>query len=240
MPLVRLDKLITDTGLCSRRQAREYIRQGRATVDGIPETDPARKLESTEHTVMVDGKPLDEEEHIYIMLNKKGGLLTAARDKRQPTVLDDLPAEWKRRGVSPVGRLDKDTTGLLLLTDDGPFSHRVVSPKSHVGKLYEARVDGIPTEADREAFRRGIVLQDGTQCLPAELIDLGHGVVRVEVYEGKYHQVKRMLAARMLPVVELKRLRIGELWLDESLSPGEYRRLSREEVLSIGPDLLSK
>ncbi len=240
MPLTRLDKLITDTGLCSRRQAREFIRQGRTSVDGIVETDPARKLESAEHTVTVDGKPLDEEEHIYVMLNKKAGLLTAARDKRQPTVLDDLPLEWKRRGVSPVGRLDKDTTGLLLLTDDGPFSHRVVSPKSHVGKLYEARVDGTPTEADREAFRQGIVLQDGTRCLPAELIDLGHGVVRVEVYEGKYHQVKRMLAARLLPVVELKRLRIGDLWLDESLAPGEYRRLSREEVLTIGSDLLSK
>ena len=240
MSLIRLDKLITDTGLCSRRQAREYIRQGRAAVDGVAETDPARKLESSDHVITVDGRPLDGEEHIYIMLNKKNGVLTAARDKRQPTVLDDLPPEWKRRGVSPVGRLDKDTTGLLILTDDGPFSHRVVSPKSHVGKLYEARVDGFPTQADADAFREGILLQDGTRCLPAELKDMGGSIVHVEVYEGKYHQVKRMLAARMLPVVELKRLRIGGLWLDESLAPGEYRRLSREEVLSIGPDLLSK
>lgn len=240
MPLIRLDKLITDTGLCSRRQAREYIRQGRAAVDGITETDPARKLESSEHTVTVNGRALDGEEHIYVMMNKRGGLLTAARDKRQPTVLDSLPAEWKRRGVSPVGRLDKDTTGLLILTDDGPFSHRVISPKAHVGKLYEARVEGTPTAADQDAFRRGITLKDGTRCLPAELIDMGNGIVRVEVYEGKYHQVKRMLAARMLPVVELKRLRIGDLWLDESLAPGEYRRMSREELLSVGPDLLSK
>ena len=240
MPLNRLDKIITDTGLCSRRQARDLIFHGRAAVNGQPVTDPAYKLDSSLHTVTVDGQALDGEEHLYIMMNKKGGVLTAARDKRAPTVLDAIPPEWKKRGVFPVGRLDKDTTGLLLLTDDGPFGHRVISPRSNIGKLYEARVDGVPTPADAEAFRQGIVLADGTKCLPAELLDLGDGRVRVEVFEGKYHQVKRMLGARCLPVITLCRLRIGGLWLDETLGPGEYRRLSPEEILSIGPGLLSK
>ena len=240
MPLNRLDKIITDTGLCSRRQAREIIFHGRAAVDGETVTDPAFKLDSALHTVTVDGTALDREEHIYIMMNKMGGLLSAARDKRVPTVMDGLPAEWKKRGVFPVGRLDKDTTGLLLLTDDGPFAHRVISPKSRIGKLYEATVEGVPTPEDAEAFRSGIVLADGTQCLPAELTLLGGDTVRVEVYEGKYHQVKRMLASRYLPVVTLKRLRVGGLWLDETLAPGAYRLLSRAEVLSVGPGLLSK
>ena len=240
MPLVRLDKLITDTGLCSRSQARDLIRRGRAAVDGIAVTDPAAKFDPGQIELSVDGKSLLGEEHIYIMLNKAPGILTATRDPRKPTVLDDLPAEWKRRGIFPVGRLDKDTTGLLLLTDDGTFAHRVISPKSHVSKLDEAVVEGPPTQADLEAFREGILLKDGTKCLPAELEDLGGGRVRVEVFEGKYHQVKRMLGSRQLPVRELRRLRIGGLWMDEKLNPGEYRLLSREELLKIGDDLLSK
>ena len=240
MPLVRLDKLITDTGLCSRSQARELIRRGRAAVDGAAVTDPAAKFDPQSIVLSVDGKPLSGTEHVYVMLHKSAGVLTAARDPRKPTVLDIMPAEWKRRGLFPVGRLDKDTTGLLLLTDDGAFAHRVISPKSHVSKLYEAQVDGIPTAEDIAAFREGIVLKDGTRCLPAELQDLGGGLVRVEVFEGKYHQIKRMLGSRQLPVRALRRLRIGGLWLDETLSPGEYRLLTGEELQQIGDDLLSK
>ena len=240
MSLVRLDKLITDTGICSRSQARDLIRRGRVSSDGAAVTDPAAKFDPEKITLSVDGKPLMGQEHIYVMLHKPSGLLTATRDPRKPTVLDDMPDEWKRRGIFPVGRLDKDTTGLLLLTDDGTFSHRVISPKSHVSKLYEAMVDGIPTPADIEAFREGIVLKDGTRCLPAELEDRGHGVVRVEVFEGKYHQVKRMLGSRQLPVKALRRLRIGGLWLDEDLAPGQFRLLTREEIRQIGDGLLSK
>ncbi len=240
MPLVRLDKLITDTGLCSRSQARDLIRRGRAAVDGASVTDPAAKFDPQAIVLTVDGKPLAGQEHIYVMLNKRAGVLTAARDPRKPTVLDDMPVAWKRRGIFPVGRLDKDTTGLLLLTDDGAFAHRVISPKSHVSKLYEAEVDGAPTAEDAAAFREGIVLKDGTRCLPAELQDLGGGVVRVEVFEGKYHQVKRMLGSRQLPVRALRRLRIGGLWLDENLSPGGFRLLTRDELQQIGDDLLSK
>lgn len=240
MPLVRLDKILTDTGLCSRSQAREIIRRGRAAVNGIPCADPAEKFDPEVVLLTVDGEPVDGPGHIYIMLNKPAGVLTATRDPRKPTVVDAMPEEWKRRGLFPVGRLDKDTTGLLLLTDDGVFAHKVISPKSHVSKLYEAVVDGTPCEADFAAFRGGIVLRDGTQCLPAELTDLGGGRVQVEVFEGKYHQVKRMLGSRQMPVLHLKRLRIGGLWLDSSLAEGEYRRLTPEEIQKIRPDILSK
>ena len=240
MPLVRLDKLVTDAGLCSRSQARDWIRRGRVAVEGRTVTDPAEKLDPTAVSVTVDGKTIGESGHIYVMLHKPAGLLTATRDPRKPTVLDAMPEEWKRRGLFPVGRLDKDTTGLLLLTDDGDFAHKIISPKSHVAKLYEAGVEGTPTPEDIEAFRAGIELKDGTKCLPAELVDLGNSVVRVEVYEGKYHQIKRMLGSRRLPVQTLCRLRIGGLWLDERLAPGEYRRLTEEELASIAPGILSK
>lgn len=240
MPLVRLDKILTDTGICSRSQAREIIRRGRAAVNGIPCADPAEKFDPEAVSFTVDGEPVDGPGHIYIMLNKPAGVLTATRDPRKPTVVDAMPEEWKRRGLFPVGRLDKDTTGLLLLTDDGVFAHKVISPKSHVSKLYEAVVDGTPCEADFAAFRGGIVLRDGTQCLPAELTDLGGGRVQVEVFEGKYHQVKRMLGSRQMHVLHLKRLRIGGLRLDSSLAEGEYRRLTPEEIQKIRPDILSK
>ena len=240
MPLVRLDKFITDTGACSRSQARERIRRGGVRIDGEVVADPARKIDPATDVVTMDGALLGREEHIYIMLHKAAGLLTATRDPHKPTVLDAMPAEWKRRGLFPVGRLDKDTTGLLLLTDDGPFAHRVISPKSHVSKLYRARVDGLPTPSDVEAFAAGIELKDGTQCLPARLEDLGGGMVRVEIYEGKYHQIKRMLASRGLPVLELHRERVGDLWLDPALAPGEYRLLMRAEIERIAPGILSK
>lgn len=240
MPLVRFDKILTDTGHCSRSQAREIIRRGRAAVNGIPCADPAAKFDPKSVSLTVDGEPLDGPGHIYIMLNKPSGVLTATRDPRKPTVVDAMPEEWKRRGLFPVGRLDKDTTGLLLLTDDGTFAHKVISPKSYVSKLYEAVVDGTPRPEDFTAFHDGIVLRDGTQCLPAELIDLGGGRVQVEVFEGKYHQVKRMLGSRRLPVLALRRLRIGGLRLDETLSEGEYRRLAPEEIEKIQPGILSK
>ncbi len=240
MSLVRLDKYITDTGACSRSQARERIRRGAVSVDGEIVTDPGRKLETETSAVVMDGQRLGREEHIYVMLHKSAGVLTAARDPRRPTVLDAMPEPWKRRGLFPVGRLDKDTTGLLLLTDDGEFAHRVISPKSRVSKSYLARVDGIPSEADAAAFAEGILLKDGTRCLPARLELLGGDRVRVEICEGKYHQIKRMLGSRQLPVRELHRERIGGLTLDESLAPGEYRLLSRAELERIAPGILSK
>ena len=235
MPLVRLDKMLSDAGLCSRSQAKERIRSGAILVNGTPVSDPSLKLDPEQSTVTCGGRTVSREEHIYVMLYKPDGLLSATEDARKPTVLDLMPAEWKKRGLFPVGRLDKDTTGFLILTDDGDFAHRVISPRSGVPKLYEAVVDGVPNEDDLCAFRDGIVLADGTECLPATLIPVGDHTVRVEVFEGKYHQVKRMLASRRLPVQSLKRLRIGKLWLDKALRPGEFRKLSAEELTMILP-----
>lgn len=240
MPLKRLDKLITDTGICSRSQARDRIRSGSVSVDGTVVRDAAAKFDSDVVRVLVDGQPIGDSGHLYVMLHKPEGLLSASRDTRKPTVLDLMPAEWRRRGLFCVGRLDKDTTGLLLLTDDGDFAHRVISPKSRIPKIYVATVEGVPTEADAAAFREGIVLKDGLECLPAELTILGPGRVEVMVYEGKYHQVKRMLASRLLPVTALHRRRIGELELDSALAPGQYRLLSPEELALLGEGLLSK
>ena len=230
MSLVRLDKLITDSGFCSRSQAKEHIRQGVVLVNGQPAADPAMKLDPACAEVTVNGETIDSSEHIYVMLHKPAGLLSATEDPRKPTVLDLMPPEWKRRGLFPVGRLDKDTTGLLILTDDGDYAHRVISPKSHVAKLYEAVVEGTPTEEDVRAFEDGILLADGTQCMPARLQLIGASVVRVEVFEGKYHQVKRMLGSRRLPVQKLHRLSVGGLTLSPSLAVGEYRRMTPEEV----------
>ena len=240
MPLKRLDKLICDTGLCSRSQARDRIRAGAVSVDGSVIRDAAAKFDSETAYVLVDGQPIGDGGHLYVMLHKPDGLLSASRDASKPTVLDLMPAEWRRRGLFCVGRLDKDTTGLLLLTDDGDFAHRVISPKSRIPKIYVADVEGVPTESDVTAFREGITLKDGLECLPAELKILGQGRVEVMVYEGKYHQVKRMLASRLLPVTALHRRRIGQLELDGALAPGEYRVLSREELSLLGSDLLSK
>ena len=240
MPLVRLDKIITDTGLCSRRNAKERVRQGLITVDGRVVTDPAAKFDPTRTHIEVEGETIEAPGHIYVMLHKPEGLLSATKDPRKPTVLDLMPPEWKRRGLFPVGRLDKDTTGFLILTDDGDFAHRVISPKSRIPKLYEAQVEGSATPEDVQAFAGGIVLADGTKCLPARLECCRDGLVRVEVYEGKYHQVKRMLASRRLPVQKLCRLQIGDLPLDEQLAPGEYRLLTKEELEKIYPGFLSK
>jgi len=240
MSLVRLDKIITDTGLCSRSNAKDRIRRGCVAVDGRPATDPAAKYDPAAVTITVDGEPITGPGHVYVMLHKPDGLLSATRDPRKPTVLDLMPEEWKRRGLFPVGRLDKDTTGLLILTDDGDFAHRVISPKSRIPKLYEATVDGVGTAEDVEAFARGIVLGDGLECLPARLELVSPGLVRVEVFEGKYHQVKRMLGSRRMPVLTLKRLRIGDLWLDESLLPGQFRLMTPEELSVILPGFLSK
>lgn len=240
MALVRLDKYITDTGACSRSRARDRVRTGAVCVDGSVVTDPARKIDPETALVTLDGVALGREEHLYVMLHKPAGVLTASRDTRRPTVLDSMPEPWKRRGLFPVGRLDRDTTGLLLLTDDGAFAHRVISPRSGVSKLYFAEVDGVPTAADVQAFAAGIELKDGTKCLPARLEILGNGRVRVEICEGKYHQIKRMLASRQLPVRTLHREKIGALALDPELKPGEFRKLKQEELESIEPGILSK
>ena len=230
MPQIRLDKYISDCTALSRKELKQLIKSGRVEVDGVSALRPEQKIDTELSTVMLDAKPLCREEHVYYMLNKPAGLLSATDDGKQKTVIDLFPPELRKRGLFPVGRLDKDTTGLLLITDDGDFAHRLISPKSGIVKVYHARIDGMLCAEAADAFRRGVVLADGTRCLPAELELLDDGSCKVSVMEGKYHQVKRMIAACGASVTHLRRLSIGGLLLDEMLKEGEFRPLSKDEL----------
>ncbi len=226
----RMDKLLASTGKWSRREVRELIRQGRVKVDGRPVNKPEEKVEPACAVLTVDGVTVDCTPFVYVMLHKPAGLLSATEDRKQPTVLDLLPPELRRRGLFPVGRLDKDTTGLLLLTDDGDLAHRLLSPRKHVDKVYLAQVEGRVDQGDAAVLAEGMVLGDGLRCLPAGLEPLEDGSrCLVTVREGKYHQVKRMLAARGKPVKALHRCAMGPLVLDEGLKPGEWRFLTALE-----------
>lgn len=233
MPMIRLDKYLCDAGIGSRKEIKEYIRSGRVCVNGIPARKPEDKLDPEKDAVSFDGKSIGYEQFHYFMMNKPAGILSATEDRKQPTVIDLMQAEHRRMELFPVGRLDKDTTGMLILTDDGEFAHRVISPKSGVKKRYYALVDGIPDEKDAEAFRSGIKLGENLQCLPAELELLGGSEVIVTVEEGKFHQVKRMLAACGKPVLQLKRISTGAVALDPHLKEGEYRVMTAEELKQI-------
>ena len=234
MALERLDKLLASTGRWSRKEVKDLVRQGRVQVNGRPVLRSEEKWEPTETELMVDGQRVDCAPFVYLMLHKPAGLLSATEDRDQRTVLDLLPEHLRRRGLFPVGRLDKDTEGLLLLTDDGPLGHDLLAPNKHVDKVYYAQVDGTVDAADAEALAQGMVLGDGLACLPAGLEPLGDGSeCLVTLREGKYHQVKRMLAARGKPVRYLKRLSMGPIRLDPALGPGEWRPLTREEVAAL-------
>lgn len=231
----RLDKLLAATGRWSRREAKELIRGGRVLVDGKSAGSGEEKADPAESEILVDGLPLGYQKYTYIMLHKPAGVLTATEDHRQKTVLDLLSPELRRRNLSPVGRLDKDTEGLLLLTNDGELSHRLLSPKSHVDKVYYARLDKAFGAEDQAAFAAGIVLEDGLICMPAGLMLLGDGTeILVTLHEGKFHQIKRMVASRGGAVCYLKRIAMGPLELDPTLRKGEYRALTEEEVAKIG------
>lgn len=229
----RLDKLLAGTGKWSRREVKALVRQGLVRVDGRLAASAEDKLDPAAAVVTVAGETISLCRFTYVMLHKPAGVLTATEDRKQPTVLDLLPPELRRIGLAPVGRLDKDTEGLLLLTNDGELAHRLLSPKYHVEKRYFARVDGELSATDAEAFARGMTLGDGLECLPAGLELLpGHACI-VTLREGKFHQVKRMLAARGAPVLYLKRLSMGPLTLDDSLAAGAYRLLRAEEISAL-------
>lgn len=230
---MRLDKFISDCGAASRREIKQLIKAGRVTLGGVTAAAPETKLDPETAVVAIDGTALKYEKNHYFMLNKPAGVLSATDDGRQKTVIDLFSSEHKRLGLFPVGRLDKDTTGLLLITDDGDFAHKVISPKSEIKKLYHAETLEPVNDADIAAFAQGVTLADGTRCLPAGLELCDDGSCLVTVMEGKYHQVKRMLASRGKPVITLKRLRIGGLELDESLEPGDYRPLTADELCSV-------
>ena len=229
----RLDKLLAGTGKWSRREVKALVRQGLVRVDGRLAASAEDKLDPAAAIVTVAGETVALHRFTYVLLHKPAGVLTATEDRKQPTVLDLLPPELRRIGLAPVGRLDKDTEGLLLLTNDGELTHRLLSPKYHVDKRYLARVDGELSATDAEAFARGMTLGGGLECLPAGLELLpGHACI-VTLREGKFHQVKRMLAARGAPVLYLKRLSMGPLTLDDSLAAGAYRLLRAEEISAL-------
>lgn len=226
----RLDKAAAHAFSLSRKEAKAVIRGGKVTVDGAVLTDETVKV-SEDAVLTFGGQTVGRKANHYYMMHKPAGLLTASRDASRQTVVDLLPPE-KRRDIFPVGRLDKDTTGLLLLTDDGGWAHRLVSPRHHVAKRYTVTLDGSVNETVIEAFRQGVTLADGETCKPAELILTEEPtVVTVVLREGKYHQIKRMFGVFGLGVNALSRDRIGHLCLDRTLKPGEWRELTEAEIL---------
>lgn len=229
----RLDKLLASTGRWSRSETKRLVREGRVLVDGRIAASAEEKYDADAAAITVDGETVTLSRFAYIMLHKPAGVLSATEDGRGKTVLDLLPEEYKKRGLFPVGRLDRDTEGLLLLTDDGQLAHDLLSPKKHVDKVYFARVEGRLDEDDRAAFAAGMTLGDGLSCLPAGLEIVSSGArseARVTIHEGKFHQIKRMFAARGKPVVYLKRLSMGPLSLDDALPCGAWRALRDEEL----------
>ena len=229
----RLDKIIASTGKWSRKEVKTLIRQCAVLVDGIPARSPEDKVDAEASEIIVKGEPITYRRYTWVMLNKPAGYLSATEDGRGATVLDLLPKDLQRQNLFPVGRLDKDTEGLLLLTNEGGLAHDILSPKRHVDKVYYARVEGRLTEEDCQAFAAGITLSDGLVCQSAGLEILSAGEIseaHVTLREGKFHQVKRMLAQRGKPVTYLQRLSMGALTLDGTLTCGQWRELTREEV----------
>ncbi len=226
----RLDKYLCDCGVGTRSQVKEILRAGRVTVDGIPERDNGRKIDPDTQNICIDGTPLKAVGQLVVMLNKPAGFVTATGDAREKTVMELLPPELQNLDLKPVGRLDKATEGLLLFTNDGDLLHRLISPKKEVPKVYYARHEGTATTEDVAAFAEGITLKDGTLCRSAVLNPLGPGESLVTVCEGKYHQVRRMLASRGLPVIYLERREEGSLVLG-GLPRGKTRILTEKEIL---------
>ncbi len=225
----RLDKFLVASGVGSRSQIKDILRAGRVTVDGAIERDNARKIDPYAHSICLDGAPLSGRRTVVVMLHKPAGYVTATEDRSERTVMELLPQSLLRQGVKPVGRLDKETEGLLLFTNDGDLLHRLISPKKEVPKVYYARHAGQATREDVEAFAAGLQLRDGTVCLPATLEPLGAGESLITVCEGKYHQVRRMMASRGMHVTYLQRRQEAGLSL-QSLEIGQCRELTEAEI----------
>lgn len=232
---MRLDKFISgQLPDISRSEVKNLCRRGCVTVDGRVEKLSDVKIDPDTARVTVLGREIVYKEHLYIMLNKPAGVVCATKDGLSETVLELLPPQLRRQGLFPAGRLDKDTEGFVLITDDGELAHRMLSPKSHVPKLYLVRLESPLSGNEAKIFAAGAVLEDGTVCLPAELSGLaGDTECRLTIHEGMYHQVKRMFESVGNRVVFLKRLKIGALSLDPELSPGEWREIDRNEAKSL-------
>ena len=225
----RLDKFLCDSGVGSRSQVKAILKSGRVTVDGKPEKDPGKKIDPQTQKIALDGDVLGGMRRAVIMLNKPAGFVTATEDPVEKTVMELIPQELKHLDLKPVGRLDKATEGLLLFTNDGDLLHRLISPKKEVPKIYYARHEGEADEEDVAAFSAGLTLRDGTVCLPAKLQPLGPGESLVTVCEGKYHQVRRMMASRGMTVLYLERRQEGNLTLGD-LPRGQIRELTAGEL----------
>ncbi|MBE6809346.1 MAG: rRNA pseudouridine synthase [Ruminococcaceae bacterium] len=230
MNLQRLDKIISSQFNMSRSIARKVIRYGRVTVGDSVVHDPAFSVDPENAEISFRGQALEFKEHIYILLNKPKGVLSASEDKKRQTVVDLVPEKLKRNGLFPVGRLDRDTTGLLIITDDGDFAHNVLSPKKEIFKTYKVTLDGNVTEDIIKSFSAGITLADGTACRPAKLKALEENIAEIKICEGRYHQIKRMFGTVGLGVNELERTALGGLKLPENLAFGDCRELSKEEL----------
>lgn len=232
---LRLDKLLADMGYGTRSEIKKEIAKGGVTVNGTVMKKPEAKIDTERDIVCIKGEKAVYARYEYFMLNKPAGVVSATMDRRERTVLD-LIEDKKRDNLFPVGRLDKDTEGLLLITNNGELAHQLLSPKKHVDKVYFARVRGTVTEEDIKMFSEGLDIGDEKKTLPAQLSILSSGEIsetRITIREGRFHQIKRMFAAVGKEVVYLKRLGMGTLTLDESLAPGEYRRLTEEEVTGL-------
>ena len=228
----RLDKFLCDSGAGTRSQVKLILKAGRVTVDGAVIRDNSVKIDPERQTVCLDGAPLGGRRRVVLMLNKPAGYITATEDPKDPTVMELLPPEYRAMDLKPVGRLDKATEGLLLFTNDGELLHRLISPKKEVPKVYYARHEGTATAEDIAAFAAGLTLRDGTVCLPAKLEPLGAGESLITVCEGKYHQVRRMMAARGMHVEYLERRQEGNLTLDD-LPRGRVRELTDAEIAAL-------
>ena len=228
----RLDKFLCDCGVGTRSQVKAILKAGRVSVDGRPEKDNSRKIDPVTQTICLDGEPLRQVGRVVVMLNKPAGFVTATEDAREKTVMELLPPSMKHLELKPVGRLDKATEGLLLFTNDGELLHRLISPKKEVPKIYYACHEGTASAEDVDAFAAGLTLGDGTLCRPAVLEPLGPGESLATVCEGKYHQVRRMLASRGMPVTYLERRQEGPLTLGD-LPRGQVRELTEEEIAAL-------
>ncbi len=229
----RLDKVIASQGTRSRSETVRLVRSGQVTVDGEVCRDPARKVDADVCCIAVAGEELGYQRFVYVMLNKPAGVLCVSRDPKVPTVVDLLPPALRRKGLFPAGRLDKDSVGLVLLTDDGAFAHRLLAPKRDIVKRYLVRLDGPITEEHCRLFAGEIVLADGTRCRPATVHVVEDGeqpLVEIGITEGRYHQIKRMFGTVDRGVLWLKRVAIGPLVLDTALSEGESRLLTDDEI----------
>ncbi|CZR76457.1 rRNA pseudouridine synthase [Clostridioides difficile] len=229
----RIDKILSNLGYGSRSEIKKYCKQGSVVVNGSEVSNPGTQVDTENDEILFNGEEVIYREYIYLMMNKPAGYISATTDKYDPTVLDLIDLSYLAFEPFPVGRLDKDTEGLLVLTNDGKLSHRVLSPKKHVPKTYYAKIDGVVTEEDVEVFLEGVVLDDGYKTMPSQLNILksdDESEIELTIHEGKFHQVKRMFESVGKKVVYLKRLSMGNLKLDESLELGEYRELTDEEV----------